>query len=131
MNVQRTSLRIILSAAIGLLTLAGSSELFAGTHLKNICRIKGQEENTLHGLGLVVGLSGTGEANDPLTMRAVARSMELLGNSLSMNGQPANVDDLRKMKNAALVMVEARVPATGRPRRRGRHAGARLPGAPG
>ena len=37
----------------------------ASTRLKNICRVKGQEENTLRGMGLVVGLNGTGEANDP------------------------------------------------------------------
>ena len=38
------------------------------TFLRNICRVKGQEENVLRGLGLVVGLNGTGEANDPATM---------------------------------------------------------------
>jgi flagellar P-ring protein precursor FlgI len=85
----------------------------AATKLRNIARIKGQEENTLLGLGLVVGLNGTGEANDPLTMRAIARSMEVLGNPLAMNGQAANLDDLRKLKNSALVMVTATVPATG------------------
>ena len=33
------------------------------TLLKNICRVKGQEENTLQGLGLVVGLKGTGDGD--------------------------------------------------------------------
>ncbi len=98
--------------AVMIIVIAGT-QATASTRLKNICRIKGQEENTLHGLGLVVGLSGTGEANDPLTMRAIARSMELLGNPLSMNGEATNVDDLRKLKNAALVLVTATVPATG------------------
>ena len=41
-----------------------SSPATARTQLKNICRVKGQEENVLRGLGLVVGLNGTGEAND-------------------------------------------------------------------
>jgi flagellar P-ring protein precursor FlgI len=95
------------------LLLACASQGAAATRLKNICRIKGQEENTLRGLGLVVGLSGTGEVNDPLTMRAIATAMEKMGNSLSLNGEPANVDDLRRLKNAALVMVTATVPATG------------------
>ena len=45
--------------------------------LKNICRVKGQEENTLHGLGLVVGLKGTGRrrrlsADDPRPVDGVA-----------------------------------------------------------
>ena len=42
----------------------------ARTILKNFCRVKGQEENVLRGVGLVVGLNGTGEVNDGPTMRA-------------------------------------------------------------
>src|SRR5688572_18456654 len=71
---------------------------FARTQLKNICRIKGQEENVLRGLGVVVGLNGTGEANDGPTMMAIARAMEVMGNPLAMNGQQAGLEELRKMK---------------------------------
>jgi flagellar P-ring protein precursor FlgI len=85
----------------------------AATKLKNICRIKGQEENTLRGLGLVVGLHGTGEVNDPPTMRAISRSLEVMGNPLATNAQLGELSELRKLKNAALVMVSAKVPATG------------------
>jgi flagellar P-ring protein precursor FlgI len=85
----------------------------ASTRLKNICRIKGQEENVLRGMGLVVGLDGTGEANDGMTMRAMARAMEVMGNPLTLNGQQSGLEELRKMKNVALVMVTATVPATG------------------
>src|SRR5918994_649151 len=85
----------------------------ASTRLKNICRVKGQEENVLRGMGLVVGLNGTGEANDGPTMRAIARAMEIMGNPLSMDGQQSNMEELRRMKNAALVLVTASVPATG------------------
>ncbi len=92
---------------------------FARTRLKDICRVKGQEENTLRGMGLVVGLNGTGEANDPPTMRAIARAMEIMGNPVAMDSQKAAVDELKKVKNAALVMVSATVPATGA--RRGDH----------
>jgi flagellar P-ring protein precursor FlgI len=90
-----------------------SGPVSANTRLKNICRVKGQEENVLRGQGLVVGLNGTGEANDPMTMRAIARAMEIMGNPLAMNGQQAGLEDLRRMKNAALVWVTATVPATG------------------
>jgi flagellar P-ring protein precursor FlgI len=113
MNNQANTLRAIAIIAAVSFLLAIAAPTIAGTRLKNICRIKGQEENTLRGLGLVIGLGGTGEANDPLTMRAIARSMELLGNPLSMNGEQTNVGDLRKLKNAILVMVTATVPATG------------------
>jgi flagellar P-ring protein precursor FlgI len=84
----------------------------ATTRLKNICRIKGQEENVLRGYGLVVGLNGTGEANDPIIMQAIARSMELMGHPLAGSQQGA-YEELRKIKNAAVVMVTATVPPTG------------------
>jgi flagellar P-ring protein precursor FlgI len=100
---------IITSFALAIL----ASPALATTRLKNICRIKGQEENVLRGYGLVVGLNGTGEANDVMTMQALARSMEVMGNPLTMNGQQETYQDLRKIKNAALVMVTATVPATG------------------
>jgi flagellar P-ring protein precursor FlgI len=81
---------------------------FARTQLKNICRLKGQEENVLRGMGLVVGLNGTGEPNDPATMRALARAIQHMG-----DGEQGGYDELRKYKNVALVMVTAKVPATG------------------
>jgi flagellar P-ring protein precursor FlgI len=67
----------------------------------------------LRGLGLVVGLNGTGESGDGPTMRAIARAMEIMGSPLALNGQQSSFDELKKIKNAALVMVTATVPATG------------------
>ncbi len=85
------------------------------TRLRNICRVKGQEENVLRGVGLVVGLNGTGEANDPATMRALSQSMEIMGNPVSMTGRfdDATSKALKNIKNVALVMVSATIPATG------------------
>jgi flagellar P-ring protein precursor FlgI len=80
----------------------------ARTQLKNICRLKGQEENVLRGLGLVVGLNGTGEPNDPTTMRALARAIQHMG-----DGEQAGFEELKKYKNICMVMVTATVPATG------------------
>lgn len=97
-----------------LLTLSLQNDvLLARTQLKNICRVKGQEENVLRGLGLVVGLNGTGEANDGPTMRAIARAMEIMGNPLTANGQQGGLDELKRIKNVSLVMVSATIPATG------------------
>ncbi|MEQ8210393.1 MAG: flagellar basal body P-ring protein FlgI [Lacipirellulaceae bacterium] len=91
-----------------------ASQVEARTALRNICRIKGQEENVLRGLGLVVGLNGTGEAGDPATMRALARAMEVMGSpvpeaTLTASGK----NELAKIKNVAIVMVTATIPATG------------------
>src|SRR5258705_73783 len=74
----------------------------ARTRLKNICRIKGQEENVLRGWGLVIGLNGTGEANDGPTMRAIARAMEIMGNPIALpDAKQAGLDELKKMKKVA------------------------------
>ena len=96
--------------------LSSSERLWSQTFLRNICRVKGQEENVLRGLGLVVGLNGTGEANDAQTMRALSRAMEILGSPIPQQGLlpgQGSLDELKKIKNAALVMVTARVPDTG------------------
>src|SRR3954463_8016098 len=86
----------------------------ARMQLKNICRIKGQEENVLRGWGLVVGLNGTGEANDGPTMRAIARAMEIMGNPVAQpDARQSGLEELKKMKNVAMVMVTATVPSTG------------------
>ena len=61
----------------------------------------------------MVGLSGTGEANDVYTMRAVAEFMKNMGSPLINNGKGISFDELKKMKNAAIVMVTVTVPATG------------------
>lgn len=99
-------------AVVGMVTIGQAS---AATRLRNICRVKGQEENVLRGLGLVVGLNGTGEPGDGPTMRAMARAMELLGSPVGANGtlDPQAVEELKKIKNASLVIVTASVPATG------------------
>lgn len=107
----------LLTAVCLVFALAGP--VLASLPLKNICRVKGQEENTLRGWGLVVGLNGTGEPNDPPTMRALAQAMAAMGNPLSTASPQPALDELKKVKGAALVMVTATVPATGG--RRGDH----------
>ncbi len=78
------------------------------TTLKSICRLKGQEENTLHGMGIVVGLKGTGDGGSFLpAMRSLAMAMQLMG-------KPVNAAaELKDAKNVALVAVSATVPAGG------------------
>jgi len=87
------------------------SPAFARTLLKNICRVKGQEENTLHGLGLVVGLKGTGDGSDFMpTIRSLSTALQLMGTNSSTK---ADTIDIKDAKNVALVMVSATVPAAG------------------
>jgi flagellar P-ring protein precursor FlgI len=80
------------------------------TLLKTICRVKGQEENTLQGLGIVVGLKGTGDGGSSLPMlRALAQAMQYLGSPTGKTGPI----ELKDAKNVALVLVTATVPAQG------------------
>lgn len=113
----RTS-RELGTAIVGLLTLAGwfacNNNCFAQyTRVGDICRVKGQEENTLHGLGLVVGLKGTGDGEVPTT-RALSKMMAMMGNPLSQAaGGATMLDELKNAKNVAMVFVTATVPAEG------------------
>ena len=80
----------------------------------SLFRIKGQEENTLHGMGLVVGLRGTGDADVPASMRALAQMMNRLGHRIGENVRdPAVLNELKAARNVALVFVTAKVPAGG------------------
>ena len=104
--------RLILSRllSLALCVFALTPTVLARTLLKDICRVKGQEENTLQGLGLVVGLNGTGDGGDFLpTIRSLATAMQLMGNPIGKGGPI----ELKNAKNIALVMVTAKVPAAG------------------
>src|SRR5271157_4975005 len=81
----------------------------AHTTIKNICRLKGQEENTLQGMGIVVGLKGTGDGGNFMpTLRSLEKIMNVMGNPLSPKD---GLKDIKDTKNVALVTVTATVPA--------------------
>jgi flagellar P-ring protein precursor FlgI len=102
----RTMLLVMLAVA----ALLAPARTSASTKLLNICRVKGQEENTVQGLGLVVGLSGTGDSSSHLpTIRALAAAMKLLGSPIGDQG----VLELKNVKNVALVYVSATIPSAG------------------
>jgi flagellar P-ring protein precursor FlgI len=104
--------RFVLVSIVALLTLA--TTVRADLQIGDVCRVKGQEENILHGMGLVVGLRGTGDGDNKTTMRALAHYMELLGHRVgtSQTGQPM-IDELKSVKNVALVFVTATIPPGG------------------
>ncbi len=84
------------------------------TRLKDICRVKGQESNTIRGLGLVVGLNGTGDGGNFLpAMRSLATAMALMGNRLDKNPRLPPLIELKDSKNVALVTVTATIPPGG------------------
>lgn len=102
-----------LTLVLGIWSLVLSSA-WADHRIGDICRVKGQEENTLHGFGLVVGLKGTGDSDSKATQRALSRYMELMGHRLGsdLKGQ-TQLEELKSVKNVALVFVTATVPPGG------------------
>ncbi len=82
--------------------------------LRDICRLKGQEENSLQGVGLVVGLRSTGDDKIDPTTRALANLMMSLGSTMQRDGQGMPVlSEMKEMRNVAAVIVTAKVPAAG------------------
>ncbi|MCA9192926.1 MAG: flagellar basal body P-ring protein FlgI [Planctomycetales bacterium] len=82
--------------------------------LRDICRLKGQEKNTLQGLGLVVGLKGTGDSKLNPTSRALARMMQVMGSNIAADSQGfPDISELEGTGNVALVMVSADIPPAG------------------
>lgn len=107
-------MRIAIASRLVLWTLAallvGGSTASGQVRLKSICRVKGQERNTLRGLGIVTGLKGTGDSSSFLpTIRSLAQAMELMGNPIGKGGPV----ELKDVKNVALVTVTATIGEAG------------------
>ncbi len=80
----------------------------ARVRLEHVCTVAGPKEVKLTGLGLVVGLKGTGDGGKSLpAVRALATTLKL------HNTPVLAAEELKDVKNIAVVLVEATVPATG------------------
>lgn len=96
-------------ALLALALLVWSSPVSA-ERIKELCDIEGVRPNSLVGLGLVVGLNGTGDdATSPVTRRALAGLMK----KLDITVDPTQLKQV-KAKNVALVTVTATLPAFAR-----------------
>lgn len=73
------------------------------TRIKDLCEIQGARGNALKGIGLVVGLAGTGDKTSA-SLRAQERMLRRMGVEV------AGVNEL-KSDNVAVVMVNANLPA--------------------
>lgn len=96
-----------LATAILALCVVLSGSVQAGT-VRDFVRIRGQGESVLQGVGLVIGLNGTGDGGKEMaTIRPLA---ELL----RRNEMPvASLEELANAKSAALVMVTCVIPREG------------------
>ncbi|RNC82055.1 MAG: flagellar basal body P-ring protein FlgI [Phycisphaera sp.] len=76
--------------------------------IRDLVRIEGAQENVLHGIGLVIGLNGTGDSGDELvTARPLAQYLINSGNAV------ASLEELENSNAVALVTVTCTVPEGG------------------
>jgi flagellar P-ring protein precursor FlgI len=100
--------RLLILIAVGIAFVAAPSSAWAQAPINSFCTIYGQREHTLTGLGLVVGLKGTGDGpKSAPTIRALAQALRLMDNP---TGSEA---DFREVNNVALVIIQATVPSRG------------------
>lgn len=90
---------LILAALAALLASADAGQ---GVRLKDLCTVDGVRDNQLNGIGIVVGLSGTGDKS-PATRR-------LLRQVLARKNQSLSETDLDS-RNVALVAMTADIPS--------------------
>ncbi len=88
--------------------LAASASATAAVQVQDIVRLKGSESSKLVGMGLVVGLKGTGDGGKfQPAMRPLAAMMQRLVDPNVVAAELANV------KNVAIVSITAKAPAGG------------------
>ena len=98
---------IIRYLVLGIVLSISTSSLYSQTEikLKDLVNVRGYRTNSLVGMGLVVGLSDTGDSNNFLTTNTMARNM------LNKLGLHIGEDQTVSSKNIASVVVSAQIPA--------------------
>lgn len=94
----RSSKALILLIAM----LAVAAPIASASRIKDLCQIQGARGNILKGIGIVVGLAGTGDQN-PAAIRAQERMLSRLGVDVE------SADEL-KSENIAIAIVTAVIP---------------------
>ncbi len=107
MEFLAASLRIrIAGAALVALVLSGPA--VQAVRIGDITHLKGERTNQLLGMGLVVGLNGTGDGGTYLpAIRPLAAMLTQFANPV------LSMDELKNARNVALVAVEATLPEFG------------------
>ncbi len=76
--------------------------------ISDVAKFKGPRVNRLQGIGLVVGLAGTGDGD------SYKQTIQPLASWLSHYANPVGqLEDLKNTKNVALVTIQAELPAGG------------------
>jgi len=103
MNLRNVSRALVFLVGVTLMV-----DTVGAVQVQDIARLKGSESNKVLGMGLVVGLNGTGDGGKFLpAMRPLA---QMIGRFVDPNTVAA---ELKDAKNVALVSVTAELPANG------------------
>jgi len=95
-------------ALVGAAVALCLSTAASAVQVQDLVRLKGSETSALIGMGLIVGLDGSGDGGDFLpAMRPLA---QLTNRLLDPNTTPIELEDAQ---NVALVALEVKLPATG------------------
>lgn len=89
---------LLLIISVGTVAVAAGTAI---TRIKDIARLQGVRNNQLNGMGLVVGLNGTGDSSKA--------NAEVVANALAKWGVRVDASDL-KVKNIAVVAITANLP---------------------
>jgi flagellar P-ring protein precursor FlgI len=105
MNVQmvKTSGAVLIALALTVAALPARA-----VQIRDVVRIKGAETSKLTGMGLVVGLNGTGDGGDFLP--ATRPLAEVIGQLVDPNTVASELEDAQ---NVALVALSAELPSAG------------------
>jgi flagellar P-ring protein precursor FlgI len=79
----------------------GNKSTSVTSRVKDIARLQGVRSNQLTGMGLIIGLSGTGDSSKA--------NAQIIANALTKWGLQISVSDM-KVKNVAAVMMTANLP---------------------
>ncbi|NLE60884.1 MAG: flagellar basal body P-ring protein FlgI [Planctomycetes bacterium] len=103
-----TGKRMTFRLSAAALLVAVVSPAATAVKIGDITHLQGSRVNRLVGYGLVVGLNGTGDGGNYIpAMQALAKAHERFANPV------VALDELKSVKNVAIVLVEASLPRDG------------------
>lgn len=102
----KLELTLTIIGIIAVILFCFAVPLRAQSRVKDVASVQGARDNQLVGYGVVVGINGDGDSDSILIHQTIANMVKRFGITVAANSL--------KSKNAATVMVTARIPANAR-----------------
>ena len=108
MLLRKNTITALILAIVVLFAAQAADAIGVRARVGDVTKVKGQRTNKLIGMGLVIGLNGTGDGDEYLpSMRPLAAALKNFSNPVS------SIEELGGSKNVAIVMLEATLPEFG------------------